>query len=50
MNVLDDPEWYCEECGQGQFGEPAYKESHKGYEGYIELWFCDECTVRDPSP
>jgi len=36
--------WYCEHCGDAQFDEPAYKQKVEGYDGRIELWFCDQCT------
>jgi len=36
--------WHCEECGEQFRGPPASSETVTGYDGDVELWFCDECT------
>jgi len=38
-------QWACEECGEFHTGEPAKKESYPGYEGRVELWFCENCIT-----
>jgi hypothetical protein len=37
-------EWFCEECGEEQTGQPPRIETYPAAEGTVELWFCEECA------